>query len=182
MPEHKTSIAAEPPKPLSRRKILKGGALVGGAAAAALAVAAVPSGVEAQGRGRRLTVMVNNAAFTSFPLDGDPPHYFIVVGDIVAVDGAAATGKYFCRGEIFLGDLPNTPDPDAVSFVDQRFRIDGVGALHGVGAEGDGLGEPLALIGGTGRYVGVSGSYTGTGNPTPFADGVLNFTFSIQRG
>ncbi len=182
MTHRETSMTAEPPKALSRRKLLKGGALVGGAAAAGLAVAAVPSGMEANARGQRMTVTVHDAAFTPPPDGAPPPHYFIVVGNVVAVDGVAATGKYFCRGEIFLGDLPETPDPDAVSFVDQRFRIDGVGALHGVGAEGDGLGEPLALIGGTGRYVGVSGSYTGTGNPTPFDDGVLNFTFRIQRG
>jgi hypothetical protein len=104
------------------------------------------------------------------------------------VDGEPATGKWFCKGVAFVFSTldARSPDPDALSYAEQRFRIDGVGSILGQGTEGDGLApikDDMAIVGGTGRFVGVHGSYTALApGPIPFADGVLEYVFDIRRG
>ncbi len=112
---------------------------------------------------------------------------FIVIGDITEVDGEMATGKFYCKG-VFVdptgSGLPpladGTPAPDGGTYVDQRFRIDGVGSIIGAGAEFSD--EPLAVTGGTGHFTGVHGTYTGVGLPIPVSDGRLTFEFRLRRG
>ena len=101
------------------------------------------------------------------------------------VDGVPATGKYLCKGVAFFNAPPVPTAPDAATFVDQRFRIDGVGSILGAGAEGDGLlgRDDLAVVGGTGKFVGAAGEYSATaGGPIPFGPGNITFQFNIRRG
>ena len=133
-----------------------------------------------------MTVEVVNAHITLNVLPAPSAAYFIVIGDITEVDGEPASGTYYCKGLItdtdFFG-LPalvaGTPDPDGISFVDQRFRIDGVGTIIGAGAENSD--QPLAITGGTGKFTGVQGSYTAVGLPIE-AGGTGNLSFQFNIG
>lgn len=170
---------------LTRRSLIKGSAAGVGAAAAALAF---PHITNARG-GRLMTIRVENAVYTHGPgaalgsLDN-----FVGVGDITMLDGEPITGKWFCKGVAFVFSVLDgrSPDPDAASYAEQRFRIDGIGSILGAGAEIDGLApiqDDMAIVGGTGRFVGVHGIYTRVGpGPIPFGDGVLEYEFDIRRG
>ena len=135
-----------------------------------------------------LTVEVENAVITlNVPMMAGKATHFIVIGDITEVNGEPAVGTYYCKGVFTdpgffdLPDLVLGPDPDGISFVDQRFRIDGWGSIIGAGAEASD--EPLAVTGGTGRFTGAVGSYTAAGLPigAPDGDGFLTFEFSLRR-
>ena len=112
--------------------------------------------------------------------------YFIVIGNITEVDGEPVTGKYYCRG-VFTDPaavglpplIPGTPPSGGLTFVEQRFRIDGRGTIVGSGDEGD---APLAILGGTGDFIGVHGSYTPSGFPVPLGAGTITFDFRLRRG
>ena len=168
---------------LSRRSLIKGGA-AGVATAAAAALATSESAEAGRRSGRRLRIQVANARFEA---DFETVTNFVVVGDITMVDGKQATGKYFCKGVFFPGSNFD-PQSDADTFVDQRFRIDGVGSILGAGAEGDGdvEGDDLGIIGGTGKFVGASGTYAAVGGvgegPLPGGNGNIPFEFDIRRG
>ena len=60
-----------------------------------------------------------------------------------------------------------------MTFVDQRFLIDGWGSIIGAGNELSD--EPLAVTGGTGAV----GTYTGDGLPSPVGTGDLTFEFNL---
>ena len=163
---------------LTRRSIITGGAAGAAVAAAALVV---PKTAEAAG-GRPLTILVEDATFTSGVGAGLVDN-FVVVGNITEVDGAAASGQYFCKGVAFFNSAIAGPVvPGSNTYVDQNFIIDGVGSIIGAGTEGP---HDLAVLGGTGRWVGAAGSYTGGGpgqGPLPFGPGTILFSFNIRRG
>ncbi len=69
------------------------------------------------------------------------------------------------------------PPASASTFVDQRFLIEGRGQIFGSGDEG---GDPLLVVGGTGVFEGVEGTYMGQGLPIPVSTGVLNFIFDLD--
>lgn len=173
-------------KTLSRRSLLKGGA----AGMALAAVAVMPKVASASGGhdGKHMTIKVANAVFTDGPGAGTSVNNFVVVGDVVEVNGQAQTGTFYCKGVAFFNsELGGSPDPLAGTYVDQRFRIHGKGSLIGAGAEGESdvpAVDDLAVIGGTGKWVGVSGSYSGvSGGPKPFTpDGVIVFKFKLRKG
>ena len=77
--------------------------------------------------------------------------------------------------------LPNGPEDGALSLVDHRFKLPGQGTIFGAGSEHDSDGEPFAVLGGTGRFIGLRGTYTFTGLPMPLGDGAMSFTFTICR-
>lgn len=167
---------------MNRRRFIQGGA-VGAAAVAAMGLPQLAGVASAQGGGQPMTITVANSTITFVGLIDDPVAYFIVVGDVDSVDGETVTGKFFCRGVLFdEGAVDATAG--AVSFVDQRFRIDGVGTIQGAGAEGDDDDQPLAIVGGTGRFVGAHGTYAQSGGtaPVPLGGGNLEFEFHIRRG
>ena len=174
-------------KALSRRSLLKGGA----AGMALAAVAVVPKAASASGGGhgsKRMTIKVANAVFTDGPGAGTSVNNFVIVGDIVEVNSQAHTGTFFCKGVAFFNsDLGDSPSPMAVTHADQRFQIHGKGSIIGAGAEGEAdvpTVDDMAIIGGTGKWVGASGSYSGvSGGPKPFtSDGVIVFEFKLRRG
>lgn len=129
-----------------------------------ISVAALFNGVA--DAANKMTVEVENARITLNVLAAPSATYFVVIGDIVEVDGEPASGKFYCEGvfvdPVSMGLPPlidGAPAPDGGTFVDQRFIIDGVGSIIGVGSEFSQ--EPLALTGGTGLFVGAHGSYVG---------------------
>ena len=116
---------------------------------------------------------------------GETDRIVIVVGDIIRVNGKTVTGKYMCRGtEFFTTALPsNHTDPDAATFVAQRFRVDGMGTLTGEGSEGDGTlgGDDLLVTAGSGVFAGATGTYAAiAGGPAPFGKGRLTFEFLLD--
>ena len=173
-------------KTVSRRSLLTVGAAASAAAVAGVAAPSLAGVAFAAGEGRQMTIRTENATITLNVLPAPSATYFITIGNITQVDGVGASGLFFCRGVFTnpaaLGLPPlaaGTPDPGGLTFVEQRFKIDGQGTIHGSGDEGDG---PLAILGGTGRFIGEHGTYTGAGLPIPVSDGVINFTFSMRRG
>lgn len=122
------------------------------------------------------TLTVTNATLEA---TGTDPMLFTIVGDIVGVDGwtQAGRGKFYGKGVV----LPNGPLDGALSLVDHRFKLPGQGTIFGAGSEHDSDGEPFAVLGGTGRFIGVRGTYTFTGLPMPLGDGAMSFTFTICR-
>lgn len=169
---------------VSRRKFVHGGSAVGAAAVAGLAAPSLAGAAQ----GRPMTVRVENATITLNVLPAPSATFFLVIGTITQVDGALAGGTYYCRGvftETAALGLPNlaagTPVPiPGLTFVEQRFRIDGEGTIVGSGDEGD---HPLAIVGGTGRFTGAHGTYSpDAGLPIPVGAGVINFDFNIRRG
>ena len=172
---------------LSRRRLLGIGAAASAAAVVGLAAPNLAGIASAKSDGRRMTVRVENAVVTANVLGDPSATYFLVVGNITQVDGESATGKFYCRGvftdpafanTLFGTSFPplvgGTPDPEGLTFVEQRFRIDGLGTIFGSGDEGD---PPLAVVGGTGRFTGAHGSYTPSGLPP-----TIDFAFEIRRG
>lgn len=122
------------------------------------------------------TLAVTNATLDA---TGTDPMLFTIVGDIVGVDGwtQAGRGKFYGKGVV----LPNGPEDGALSLVDHRFKLPGQGTIFGAGSEHDSDGEPFAVLGGTGRFIGLRGTYTFTGLPMPLGDGAMSFTFTICR-
>jgi hypothetical protein len=133
--------------------------------------------------GRTITLSVENAEFEFTSMGGLFGRDFVVVGDVTAVNGETASGTFYCMG-VLLGDGSGMDGFGAATFVDQRFRIDGRGTILGAGAEGDDMGESLAIVGGTGRFIGGQGSYRQTGGlgPMPAGDGTIEYTFRIRSG
>ncbi len=186
-----TASEREQTKRLSRRSLLGAGAAASAAAVAGLAAPSLVGVASAHGVGRHMTLRVENAHITANGGLGDPSAtFFIAIGEITRVDGEPASGNFYCRGVVTdpasLGLPPlvdDTPDPGGFDFVEQRFRITGVGSIIGSGDENDGEGEPLAIIGGTGRFTGAHGTYTGSGGPVELGGtGLIDFTFRIRRG
>lgn len=168
---------------LTRRSMIRGGAL--GIAAAAVTL---PKTSNAQG-GRSLVIVVENVVFTPGGPGTDPVNNFVSVGNVTEVDGVPATGKYFCKGVVFLLSTldPRAPDPLAAAFAEQRFSIDGVGSILGMGSESDSTvdaTDDMAVVSGTGHFAGAHGEYTRvSGSPIPFSsDGKLIYEFHIRRG
>ncbi len=165
---------------VDRRTFIKRSAIGAAVVGTALALPSM-TGTARAGAGK-LRIRIEDALFTA---NGETPSNFFVVGNIIRMSGTTVTGKFFCRGtEFFTGTgsaLPG-PSPGANTFVSHRFRIDGVGSLLGEGAEFDALlgGDDLAVIGGTGAFLGASGHYAAVaGAPLPFGNGRLTFMFDL---
>ena len=181
---------------LPRRNFLKVSALGVGAAAAALAglglgTSAVGTAAADRGRHRHRRRRDDDLLETIGVVDahigltGGPapsPTFFVTIGSIAEVDGRGAPGSFYCRGVFTGGPFATLPEgtpvgANAFTFVDQRFRIDGRGEIYGSGDEG---GDPLLVVGGTGDFEEVEGTYVGAGLPIPVSDGILNFTFDLD--
>jgi hypothetical protein len=123
---------------------------------------------------RLSAVTVANATFHA---TAGEPSLFAVVGDIVRVHGWVLTGpgKFYAKGVV----LPGGWQEGALAFVEHRFKLPGHGTIFGSGAEIDRDDEPFAVLGGTGCFTEVHGTYTFTGLPVPFGDGTLEFAFEI---
>jgi hypothetical protein len=174
-------------KTVSRRSLLTVGAAASAAAVAGVAAPSLAGVAFAAGEGRQMTIRTENVTITLNVLPAPSATFFITIGNITQVDGMGASGLFYCRG-VFTNpgalDLPPlnpvTPAVAGLTFVEQRFRIDGQGTIIGSGDEGD---LPLAVLGGTGRFTGVHGSYTAdAGLPIPVGAGIINYTFSLRRG
>src|SRR5262249_17753304 len=101
--------------------------------------------------------------------------------DIVSVDGDPATGAFICRGVVFTSPTsPQDRGAHGVAQVNVTWDIDGRGILMGQSVEFR-PGQPAgAVVGGTGEFERMLGSYTPSGAPAPLGDGAFTFTFNIK--
>ncbi len=139
-----------------------------------LAVAVAGYGLTGRSAQGTVVIYVENAQF-QFVNDGgtagemDRGDTFVVVGDILDEPGGNVIGEYVCSGVFVMSDY-------GLTLVNQRFDLPG-GVIVGQGAE---LSEkPLVVVGGSGEYAGMTGTYTADGNPIPLGDGKITFTFEL---
>lgn len=108
--------------------------------------------------------------------------FFVVKGDIVSVDGAPATGAFICRGVVFTSPTsPQNQGNHGVAQVNVSWDIDGRGILMGQSLEFR-PGQPAGiLLGGTGEFDRMLGTYKPSGAPSPLGDGNFTFVFEMKR-
>ena len=179
---------------VTRRGLLKAGVAAGvaaaGLAAPALAVAhgkVCPKKIRVED----IHITLNVIDPLSNPTSPGSVTFFLTLGNITQCNGHAATGTFYCRGcftnpaalglpALFTG-TPALPAGGGVTFVDQRFRVDGLGQIYGSGDEGDFDAEgfiPLVVVGGSGAFRRARGTYIpDAGLPKPLDGGTINFTF-----
>jgi len=153
-------LAAGQPAPLSRRQLLSGLALLGAGAAATGAAGAVVTGISTKPSTAPIAAPVAAAALVlSAPrvrieAVGRQP------GVLPPVDRPfAARGQLNDPNGAVAGSFAITPVPGAAGALQlHTFELEG-GTLLGMGAASAGEGT-FAVIGGTGRYRGATGSYT----------------------
>jgi hypothetical protein len=86
-------------------------------------------------------------------------------------------GRFFTSG--FCLETPFGPQAAAASNLEfQTFELDG-GTLFGIGASAGGGERTLAVLGGTGRFAAVRGSYVEKEVPSAHGRGAVEFVFSL---
>lgn len=110
--------------------------------------------------------------------------YFTVQGDIVEINGKPAKGKYICWG-VFTTDFEAALKGEkavpaiGITAVNQIFYIEGRGTVNTVGPE---MSEhPIAVVGGTGDFVGAAGEIRMSGVDFPYGDGDLHVEVKLNR-
>ena len=170
----------------SRRTILRSGILAIGALAGAVGLV---------GMGERIRnappAIAELKDLTTFTLRGTDWHLnapglrrgeLPKRGDVVSVSGSLGESGSFI-GSVQHLDIPGSHGPYASEQLQTHtFRLTD-GTLVGVGtASPDGAGV-FAVVGGTGRYLGITGSYTAVQSPLETGgDGTAEFKFTIQSG
>jgi len=106
-----------------------------------------------------LTVEISDASLTFINSNGDmvpqPNETWLVKGRVTQVDGQPGSGTFYCWG-VFLDEEVGSP-AGFTAYI-QRIQIDGQGTLMVSGAEFSS--EPMVVVGGTGKFLGATGSYT----------------------
>jgi hypothetical protein len=127
-----------------------------------------PSGTLSLG-GRNVRAVVEGRPLGHGPAAGDRT---MMTGDLLGADGTSI-GR-------FLG-TSTTFEPGAMgsqALESHTFQL-ADGTLHGMGAAGD---TEFAIVGGTGRYLGASGSYTARYMPIELGgDGSAAFRMTFSR-
>jgi hypothetical protein len=149
------------PPAVSRRQLLSGVAVLGLGAAAGITAGRAVSDLTAQpasppttaaGTAAQTTLILQAPQVRIESIDQQP-------GVLPSVDRPfAARGLVMDADGAALGSFAITPLPGAGALQLHSFELDG-GTLLGLGASTAGEGT-FAVIGGTGRYQGVTGSYT----------------------
>ncbi len=106
-------------------------------------------------------------------------------GDVVSVTGAIGAGDEAGTFHAVVQHLA-TPDGDGpyatVQLETHTFQLPG-GAIFGMGTATPGAESVYAIVGGTGRYLGASGSYVGRQSPFETGgDGTALFTLNLNPG
>lgn len=174
----------------SRRAVLRNGLLALGALAGAVGFAEAVEKVKtgslpaAKTGVTSLTLVGSDWHLTSPGLRrGDIPKR----GDHVSVTGAVAVAGSRDAGRFFASvqhlDNPAGHGPYAlVQLETHTFQLPG-GTLIGVGTMIPGQESSYAIVGGTGDYLGASGSYTGRQSPFEIGgDGTAQFTLTLNPG
>ena len=177
-------------KRATRRTVLRGGLLA--AAAAGLAgllgsggrlSAATP--VSSQSRGSTFKLYGTGWRLSAPGLRrGDLPKR----GDLVSISGVVASeqgaepvGEFFAS--VLHLDAGGGHGPFAVAQQQTHTFHLSDGNIIGLGTTGLGSEGAFAIVGGTGRFAGVTGSYTGVQNPLEIGgDGTAEFTFTLIQG
>jgi hypothetical protein len=164
---------AKKPVPPRRALLQKGAALTLGAiglsgGSAGLAAAAGTGGLRFYVRRRRTTRPPGRASETAMPAGG--------YGELLAELDGPALGTFHANG---LGGMPTTGLAAAPQLELQTFTLED-GMLFGLGANGKESERTCAVLGGTGRFAGASGTYVEREVEDPRAGrGVVEFLFRI---
>jgi hypothetical protein len=176
----------------SRRTILRSGILAIGALAGAVGLVGVGERI------RNAPPVANDVkSLTTFVLHGTDWHLSAPGlrrgelprrGDVVSVSGSLTPEGGLAESGTFIAsvqhlDTPGSHGPYAADQLETHtFRLSD-GTLVGMGTATP-VGESVfAIIGGTGRYLGVTGSYTAAQSPLETGgDGTAEFKFTIHSG
>jgi hypothetical protein len=155
-------ITPADPAPLSRRQLLTGLAILGAGAAAGGAVATVATGLSAEQVSPEIAPPVTNAAPVLTELRSPALHLQAggqEPGKLPPLDAPfGARGTVTDAAGTAIGNFAITPVPGLSRGLQlHTFDLDG-GTLLGMGVAKAGEGT-FAIVGGTGRYEGASGSY-----------------------
>lgn len=109
-------------------------------------------------------------------------------GDLVSIAGLLATamggepvGDFYASVLHLDASIGHGPYASAQQET-HTFHLPG-GTLVGIGTTVAGQDGAFAIVGGTGRYAGVTGSYIGTQSPLDVGgDGTAEFTFTLVHG
>lgn len=176
----------------TRRTILRSGLLAAGAVAGAVGLA---------GLGQRIrgapAVAADGTPLTTFVLRGTEWHLSAPGlrrgdlpkrGDVVSVFGSVSRDGVLSDSGSFVAsvqhlDTPGSHGPYAAEQLETHtFRL-GDGTIVGVGTARPGDESVFAIVGGTGRYLGVTGSYTAVQSPLEVGgDGTAEFRFTLHSG
>ena len=175
----------------TRRAILRSGLLAIGGLAGLVGMAGLAeraksgTAVPANPAGSTLTVYGSEWRLAAPGLRrGDLPQR----GDLVSITGALRMGTSAKPIGDFLGSslhLTGTAGHGPYSSAQQEthtFRLPG-GTILGMGTNPSGGESVYAIVGGTGQFSGVTGSYVGTQSPLDTGgDGTAEFTFKFNSG
>ncbi len=176
----------------TRRTILRSGILAIGAVAGAVGLA---------GLGERIRsaplAAADSTSPTAFVLRGTDWHLSAPGlrrgelpkrGDVVSVFGSLTKAGLVSDTGSFVAsvqhlDTPGSHGPYALEQLETHtFRL-GDGTIVGVGTTTPGAESVFAIVGGTGRYLGVTGSYTAIQSPLETGgDGTAEFNFTLHSG
>jgi hypothetical protein len=176
----------------SRRTILRSGVLAIGALAGAVGLVGVGERI------RNAPLAATEAkSLTTFVLHGTDWHLnapglrrgeLPKRGDIVSVSGSlirqgtpADSGTFIASVQHL--DTPGSHGPYSADLLETHtFRLSG-GTVVGVGTASLTGESVFAIVGGTGRYLGITGSYTAVQSPLETGgDGTAQFKFTIHSG
>ena len=174
----------------TRRTVLRSGILAMGAVAGAVGLAGLAERVRnapltaADAAGPATLVLRGTDWRLSAPglRRGELPKR----GDVVSVFGSLTRDGLLSDTGSFIGsvqhlDTPGGHGPYALEQLETHtFRL-GDGTMVGVGTTTPGEDNVFAIVGGTGRYLGVTGSYTAVQSPLETGgDGTALFTFTLH--
>ena len=183
---------AEAAKSATRRSVLRVGLLAIGGLASALGVAGLAERVRSgavvatnPSAGTTLKVHGTNWRLAAPDLRrGDLPKR----GDMVSITGDLRTDTATTPLGEFFGSvlhLDGTGGHGPYSLAQQEthtFRFPG-GTLIGMGTNAPAGESVFAIVGGTGQFIGVTGTYTGKQSPLDTGgDGTAEFIFTINSG
>ena len=177
----------------TRRTILRSGLLAAGAVAGAVGLAGLGERI----RNAPLPAVDSMTPMTTFVLRGTDWHLSAPGlrrgelpkrGDVVSVFGSLTRDGLLSDSGSFIASVQHLDTaaghgPYASEQLETHtFRL-GDGTLVGVGTTTPGVESVFAIVGGTGRYLGVTGSYTAVQSPIETGgDGTAEFKFTLRSG
>lgn len=170
----------------TRRDALKRGLLIG-AGAAGVAIAGGAVTVTALSAGSRSFTIHGRSWSISSPARrrGELPtsgEQMLIEGELVANPSGPAVGRFYAT-HLAVASPGTTAVEAPASLETHHFDLgDGTIVGTGVASRDHALPDAFAILGGTGAYAGVRGSYVATQSPLETGgDGTATFTFTLIR-
>jgi len=176
----------------SRRTILRSGILAVGALAGAVGLVGVGERIRnaplAATEVKRLTTFVLHGTDWHLNSPGLRRGELPKRGDVVSVSGSVTREGTPIQSGTFIAsvqhlDTPGSHGPYSADQLETHTFRFGDGTLVGVGTASPTGESVFAIVGGTGRYLGITGSYTSVQSPLETGgDGTAQFKFTIHSG